>query len=87
MGNTVGSQFREFVIGTLLGDGYLEQNGKYKRFVCVHSLKQKEYIYWKFNLLKQITQCSLNRRTWQDPRNGNIYSSYSASFNIFTYVG
>jgi hypothetical protein len=37
MGNTVGSQLREVLIGTFLGDGFMEQNGNYKRFVCGHS--------------------------------------------------
>lgn len=75
MGNTVGSQLREIIVGTLLGDGFLEQNGIHKRFVCGHSLKQEEYITWKFNLLHQITQCRLSYRDWQDPRNGKYYSS------------
>jgi LAGLIDADG DNA endonuclease family protein len=75
MGNTVGSQLREIVIGTLLGDGYFEQNGRYKRLVCGHSLKQHEYITWKFNLLNQLTQCRLNYKTWQDPRNKRVYCS------------
>jgi len=76
MGNTVGSQLREIIIGTLLGDGYLERNGRYKRFVCGHGWKQQEYITWKFNLLSELTQCRLNSRTWQDPRNDRIYSGF-----------
>ena len=76
-GNTVGSQLREIIIGTLLGDGFLEQNGRYKRFVCAHSAKQEEYIKWKFNLINQITQCRLFYSGRSDPRNGKIYSSYS----------
>jgi hypothetical protein len=75
MGNTVGSQLREIIIGTLLGDGYLERNGKYIRFVCAHSDKQQEYIKWKFNLLIEVTQCRLSNRKWQDPRNKKMYSS------------
>lgn len=76
MGNTVGSQLREILFGTLLGDAFLEQNGKYRRFVCAHSSKQQEYITWKFNLLSQLTQCRLDYKVRQDPRNGKIYSAF-----------
>lgn len=74
MGNTVGSQLREILIGTLLGDGFLEQNGRHKRFVCVHSSKQQEYVTWKFNLLRQLTQCRLDYKKRQDSRNNKTYS-------------
>lgn len=76
MGNTVGSQLREVIIGTLLGDGFFEQNGKNRRFVCAHSVKQELYIKWKFNQVKQVTQCSLVRKNRQDPRNGRFYPYY-----------
>ncbi len=66
---------REIIIGTLLGDGYLEQNGRYKRFVCGHGWKQEEYIKWKFNLLSEVTQCRLDYKRRQDPRNNRIYYS------------
>lgn len=75
MGNTVGSQLRDFVIGTLLGDGFIEQNGKYKRFVCGHSAKQEEYIIWKYDLLSEFIQCRLKYLTWKDKRNDHVYSS------------
>ncbi len=75
MGNTVGSQLREILIGTLLGDGYLEQNGSHKRFVCGHSLKQEEYIQWKFGLISQITQCRLSYGERLDPRTNKVYFS------------
>ena len=74
-GNTVGSQFREIVIGSLLGDGFLEQDGKYKRFVCCHSVKQQEYILWKFNQMNKVIPCKLNDRIWIDYRNNQKYSA------------
>ncbi|MDD5760835.1 MAG: hypothetical protein PHF45_02195 [Candidatus Pacebacteria bacterium] len=42
------------IVGTLLGDGLLERNGKYVRLSIDHSIKQKEYLWWKYNELKTL---------------------------------
>ncbi len=75
MGNTVGSQLREIVIGTLLGDSFLEQNGNHKRFVCGHSLKQEQYILWIYKVLSDLIECKLYYRKWKDLRNDHTYTS------------
>ena len=59
MDNTVGSltQFqRSVIIGSLLGDGYLRiMPGRKDAFLEMnHSLRAKEYVDWKFNILKNI---------------------------------
>jgi len=59
MDNTVGSltQFQtSVVIGSLLGDGYLRIiPGRRDAFLEMnHSLRAKEYVDWKFNILKNI---------------------------------
>ena len=46
---------RLIIIGTILGDGYLQKIGNYNcRLRVEHSFKQKEYIYWKYNQLLNI---------------------------------
>ena len=64
MGNTVGnkeayppnltSREREILIGMILGDAFVEE-GKtgLARIQVSHSLKQKEYLYWKFRELRR----------------------------------
>jgi recombination protein RecA len=42
------------IIGTLIGDGCLERNGKYARLRIDHSINQKEYLWWKYNELKTL---------------------------------
>lgn len=42
------------IVGTLIGDGCLERNGKYVRLRIDHSTKQKEYLLWKYNELKTL---------------------------------
>ncbi len=43
------------IIGTLLGDGCLERNGKYCRLRLEHSNNQKLYLLWKYKNLKNIS--------------------------------
>ena len=48
---------RDIILGSLLGDGSLAINPKYKnpRFSFRHSIKQKEYFFWKVEMLKEIS--------------------------------
>ena len=60
MDNTVGSltQFQKsIIVGSILGDGYIRIIPKRKNaFLEInHSFKQKEYIDWKYQMLKEIT--------------------------------
>jgi len=50
-------QAKELIFGSLLGDGSLKINKPYKnaRFSFRHSIKQKEYFFWKINQLKEIS--------------------------------
>jgi len=59
MDNTVGSLTqlqRSIIIGSLLGDGYLRIVSRRKNaFLEInHSYSQKEYVEWKFEMLKSI---------------------------------
>ena len=48
---------RDIILGSLLGDGSLAVNPKYKnpRFSFRHSTKQKEYFFWKVGMLREIS--------------------------------
>ena len=70
MDNTAGSLTqlqKSFIIGTLLGDGYIRRvKGRKDSFLEVnHSITQKEYVDWKYKLLKNLTQSG------PKSRNGN----------------
>ncbi len=60
MDNTVGSrknltaQEEATVVGSLLGDGCFERNGRYVRLKIGHGLKQKPYLLWKQKLLERV---------------------------------
>ena len=60
MDNTVGSLSQmqiSVIIGSLLGDGYLRIiSGRRNAFLEInHSIKQKDYVDWKYTVLKNIT--------------------------------
>lgn len=48
---------REIVIGCILGDAYLQKTGKHNaRLRLEHSVKQKDYIFWKWEELNKYMQ-------------------------------
>ncbi len=60
MDNTVGSLTqlqKSVVIGTVLGDGYLRKiKGRKNAFLEInHSLKQKDYVDWKYSILHNLS--------------------------------
>lgn len=48
------SQEIEMIIACLLGDGTLSKSGKNFRLRIEHNSKHKEYVDWKYNLLKRL---------------------------------
>lgn len=73
MNNTVGSQQDNIICGMLLGDSFLERNGKFVRLVSDHSLKQKEYLEWKARQINLLSiPIVLKKRI--DTRTRKIYS-------------
>lgn len=45
---------RQVLLGTLLGDAHLERNGRFVRLKIDHSIKQQDYVWWKYDILKNI---------------------------------
>lgn len=60
---------KEILLGMLLGDGSLKIHKPYKnaRFSFRHSIKQKDYFFWKVNELKEICSESC---WWKQEPNG-----------------
>lgn len=72
MDNTVGSQQGNVIIGTLLGDGFLERNGKFVRLIIDHSFAQQPYLQWKVKYLKDFGGKIIQKRRF-DSRTGKFY--------------
>ena len=45
---------RSIVIGSLLGDGHIDKRFRYPLFVVSHAENQKDYLYWKYNIFKNL---------------------------------
>lgn len=62
----------EILIGCILGDAYITKLGKIR---IEHSLKQKDYLLWKYNELKSLAYSRIYEAKRRDKRNGNVYRS------------
>lgn len=82
-GNTVGSREftiltqrqEEILLGTLLGDGFLEQNGRNVRLKIDHGAKQKAYVFWLYEEFKSIA-LQPYQLLFQDKRNDQTYEHW-----------
>jgi hypothetical protein len=81
MDNTVGSRQGDIIIGTLLGDGFLERDGTHVRLIMVHSFKQKSYVEWKAQQLTSLRGQVLDKQRF-DSRTQKFY--YYSSFRSQT---
>lgn len=74
MGNTVGSRLtidsreKEVILGTLLGDAHARMLKTDARLEIGHSEAQKDYVYWKYQELKQRVRAQPQCSTIYDPR-------------------
>lgn len=69
---------QSLLIGCLLGDGRLEcrsQAGT-ARLRIHHADRQKDYVFWKYNLLKPWVMRPPWKTVWKDKRNGELYTSW-----------
>lgn len=83
MDNTVGSRGfviltqrqEEILLGKLLGDGFLEQNGVNVRLKIDHGAKQKDYVFWLYEEFKSVA-LQPYQLMFQDKRNGKMYKHW-----------
>lgn len=76
------------IIGMILGDGYLQKTGKSNsRLRLEHSLKQKDYLSWKAELLPQLFQGGPIFLKRKHPITKRIYSYARYQSNSSPYLG
>lgn len=67
----------DIVIGIILGDGYIQPTGKRNaRIRLEHSVKQKDYIYWKYGILSKMMQSKPRLLKRYNPIWKKLYSYY-----------
>lgn len=69
---------QSLLVGSMLGDARLECRSKQgtARLRIHHADQQKDYVFWKYNLLKPLVLRPPWRTAWKDKRNGEIYVSW-----------
>lgn len=83
MDNTVGSRGfvkltqrqEEILLGKMLGDGFLEQNGRNVRLKIDHGADQKHYVFWLYDEFKNIA-LEPYQIFVHDKRNSQIYEHW-----------
>jgi len=63
---------KSVLIGTLLGDGHLERDGRHVRLKIDHAWTQAAYVWWKFRVFQDWTLREPQRRLVYDKRNGGL---------------
>jgi len=89
MGNSVGSlgqltkHEQDILVGTILGDAHVRQLKTEARVEITHSVKQKEYLFWKYQQLKRWC----NKEPYSVSINDVRYHKrwYSWRFNTFSH--
>ena len=66
------------IVGSLLGDGCLERNGRNVRLRLEHGKDQKSYLVWKFKELKSVITGSVMKVHAYHKMSNRFYDSYRA---------
>jgi len=71
---------RDIIIGTILGDGYLETKGDITRLQLKQSEEKKEYIFWLYEELKNLCKSAPKQRT--DNRQWYVNTRYFSELTL-----
>lgn len=75
---------KEFIIGSLLGDGHID-NGKTKRFVVNHCKKQLPYLHYKKQVLNNFVN-KIRQNVQQNSRNSVTYNLTTICHHELNYL-
>jgi hypothetical protein len=85
-GNPVGSltkEQRDLVVGCLIGDGYMRLSHRGRgnaAFQIAHSVKQREYVVWKYSKLREFVKTPPKRN---GPRGFRFVTRFLPEFTRF----
>jgi hypothetical protein len=72
VGSGLTDEQKSVIIGTLLGDGCIEKRKKNPRLRIDHANAQKEYVFWKYGILKNIATRPPHILYERDKRSGKV---------------
>ncbi|MBI3589163.1 MAG: hypothetical protein HY093_01990 [Candidatus Liptonbacteria bacterium] len=70
------SEQKALIVGTLLGDGSIEKRWKNPRLRIDHAAHQKDYVFWKYAILKNIATREPHIIHDRDNRNGKVFTRW-----------
>ncbi len=87
MHNPLSDEGRQIVMGSMLGDGYLDvgQTCRHARFEVRSDAVRQDYIFWKYKYLQVL--CNREPRFYHTTRNGKELSAYhlrTVTHSMFT---
>lgn len=88
--DNLSSEQQSLLVGSLLGDARLESRSSAgtARLRIHHSDRQKNYLFWKYDLLKPFVNREPWKTTWIDKRNQQPYHSWffhTKTSSVFTH--
>jgi hypothetical protein len=79
---------KEILIGTILGDGYLQKTGKRNaRLKLEHSERQHDYLWWKYEQLRNLMQDKPKRIERYNPIWKRTYVYYRCQTHSMPILG
>jgi hypothetical protein len=79
---------KEILIGTILGDGYLQKTGKRNaRLKLEHSERQRDYLCWKYEQLRNLMQDKPKRIERYNPVWKRTYVYYRCQTHSMPILG
>lgn len=73
------------ILGTLLGDGFLQKRSLKARLRICHSYKQKDYVNWKYNQLRRLCQRTKSPQIQNRPLGRSYYFSTQSEKILIKY--
>ncbi len=68
----------DLIIGTVLGDGFLQKRGQKTRLRICHSFKQREYVDWKYKKLQSLcVRTQIPKKVTQNSYQSYLFSTQS----------
>jgi hypothetical protein len=83
------SEFKALIAGMILGDGcvYIQKAGKNACFKLQHGPKQKDYLLYKAEILKELTEVRLGETKPNGKKNPNVnYTAETRVHPLYTRI-
>ena len=76
MGSGLTDEQQHLIVGTLLGDGCIEKRWRNPRLRIDHAVAQKDYVFWKYGILKGLANQEPHELHDRDNRTGEVFTRW-----------